>query len=149
MRETDIERDILIFNMVACLQDGTYSPWRTVAAPIPHPRPWGLWGPNSSRETRHQLSYSWSPVRGRDWGQEAQEGEGLRDKEREKLAGWFWKAVTFPMMSAFPITALTPDPARWFNGGILFLLTSPFSTPIREENTRAATGAVWEVWPSS
>lgn len=41
-----------------------------------------------------------------------QEGEGPRDKEREKLAGKFWKAVTFPMMSAFPITALTSDPGR-------------------------------------
>lgn len=147
--ETDRKRDILVFNMVASPWDGTNTPWRTVTAPIPHPRPRGLWGPNSSRQTRHQLGYSWFLVRGWDWGQEAQEGEGPRDKEREKLAGRFWKAVTFPMMSAFPITALTPDPGRWFNGGILFLLTSPFFPPIKTENTRAGTEAVWEVWPSS
>ncbi len=39
--------------------------------------------------------------------------------------GCFGRAVTFPMMSAFPITDLTRDSGRWFNGGILFLLTSP------------------------
>lgn len=137
------------FYMAASLQDETYSPWRTVAAPILHPLPCGLWGPNSSLETRHQFSYSWSLVRWWDLGQEAQEGEGQRDKEREEQAGRFWKVVTFPVMSAFPITALTLDPGRWFNGGILFLLTSPFFPPIKEENTGAVTAAVWEVWPSS
>lgn len=41
-----------------------------------------------------------------------QEWEGPEHKKREKLAGRFWKAVTFLMMSAFPITALTPDLGR-------------------------------------
>lgn len=59
----------------------------------------------------------------------------MGDGRREKLAGRFWKAVTFPMMSAFPITALTPDPGRWFNGGILFLLTSPFP-PLLKQKTQ-------------
>lgn len=145
--ETDRKKDILVFNMVAFPWDGNNSPWRTVPALISHLRPRGLWRPNRSRQTRDQLSYSWFLVRRWDWGQEAQEGEGLRN--REKLAGRFWKAVTFPVMSAFPITALTLDPGRWFNGGILFLLTSPFFPTIKTENTRAVTGAVWEAWPSS
>lgn len=37
-----------------------------------------------------------------------------------------WKTVTFAKMSVFPITPLTQDVGRWFNGGILFLLTSLF-----------------------
>lgn len=44
--------------------------------------------------------------------QEAQEVNVLRDKEKEMLAGRFWKAVTYPIMSAFPITALTLDLGR-------------------------------------
>lgn len=35
-----------------------------------------------------------------------------------------------------PITALTLDSGRWFNGGSLFLLTSPFSPTFKTENTR-------------
>lgn len=99
-----------------------------------------LGGLNSSRQTRDQLAYSWFLVWGWDWGQDGAGGGGRRDKEREKLAGRFWKAVTFLMMSAFPITALTRDPGRWFNGGILFLLTSPFSPPIKTENTELGLG---------
>lgn len=49
------------------------------------------------------------------------------------------------MMGAFPITALTLDPGRWFNGGILFSLTSLFFPSITIENT----GTVWAVRPSS
>lgn len=130
--------------MVAPPQDGTNSLWWTVAAIISHPQPQGLWGLSSSRQTKDQLGYSWFLVRGWAWGQEVQKEEGLMIKKREKLARRFWKAVTFSMMSAFPITALTQDPQRWFNGGILFLLTSPFFPSIKTENIRAGTRGVWK-----
>lgn len=48
------------------------------------------------------------------WSAEEGEHRIKRERERKKkrLAGRFCKAVTFPMMGAFPITALTLDPGR-------------------------------------
>ena len=111
----DRKRDILVFRRGGISVRWSQLTVANCSCPNPSsPTPGGLRGPNGSRQ--NQRSARLQLVSGSEGdeteGREVQEGEGPRDKEREKLAGRFWKAVTFPMMSAFPITALTPDPGR-------------------------------------
>lgn len=126
--------------MVAPPQDGTNTLWWTVAAIISHPQPQGLWGLRSRRQTKISSNTAgfWLGLEARS----CRKRRGWWIKKRDKLARRFWKAVTFSMMSAFPITALTQDLRRWFNSGILFLLTSPFFPSIKTENIRARTRGV-------
>lgn len=55
------------------------------------------------------------------------------------------RAVTFPWMCAFPITVLTQNVAKWFNGGILFCWLSLFSLKRNQNEIRN----VGEEWPST
>lgn len=80
---------------------------QNLSTPIPHTQSSGL-------------------VRGIRWDKWFRFEPGV---QKEGGGGCSGRAVTFPMMSAFPITDLTRDPGRWFNGGILFLLTSPLFFP--------------------
>lgn len=90
--------------------------------PIHHHQVKSVLWQNSSQQTRDELGYSWLMVRG--WAR------GVEEYRERKASREIQERSNLCDHGCIPITALTLDSGRWFNGGSLVLLTSPFSPHI-------------------
>lgn len=128
---------LLVSRLAFVLVQRRQQQWREQATSL---WPTNLWArPESQRSNHFGMTKTWAPqslilspvvcYEG-SWGTSSAAHVSLWTRGVDRGGGGCsGRAVTFRMMSGFPITVLTRDPLRWFNGGILFLLTSPLFVP--------------------